>query len=217
MNRSERRGRVRGIYAVTPDRPVDDDLLDRVDAALAAGIAVLQYRDKSSDRAARLRGASALRDLCARHGALFVVNDDAALAAQVDADGVHVGREDGGVAAARRAVGPDRLVGASCYASLALAREAAAHGADYVAFGSVFPSRTKPQAVPAPLDLFVAAKRELALPCVAIGGIDARNLDRVAAAGADAAAIVSAVFDPADTGGAVRALRAAFLGGAAPA
>jgi thiamine-phosphate pyrophosphorylase len=215
MNRSERRGRIRGLYAVTPERPVDADLLARVDAALAAGVAVLQYRDKSGERAARRHGAAALRDLCARHGALFVVNDDAALAAEVEADGVHVGREDGGVAAARDAVGPDRLVGVSCYASLALAREAAAQGADYVAFGSVFPSRTKPHAPPAPLELFAVARRELALPCVAIGGIDAGNLARVAAAGADAAAIVSAVFDPVDTGSAVRALRAAFVGGSA--
>jgi thiamine-phosphate pyrophosphorylase len=129
---------------------------------------------------------------------MLIVNDSVALAREVAADGVHLGREDGDVAAARRALGPAAVIGVSCYDELQRARDARAAGADYVAFGSFFPSPTKPGAVRASLDLLRQARRELDLALVAIGGIGAQNAAGLIDAGADALAVVSALFDATD-------------------
>jgi thiamine-phosphate pyrophosphorylase len=139
-------------------------------------------------------------------GALFIVNDDVELALAVDADGVHVGRDDEGVAAARARLGPGRLVGASCYDQLGLARAAVAAGADYVAFGSFFPSPTKPNAARADVGLLRRARHELGVPLVAIGGITPENGAPLVAAGADMLAAIGAVFGASDP----RAAAAAF-------
>ena len=210
--RAARLARLRGLYAVTPDSADTRDLVARCAAALDGGAAAIQYRHKTADAALAEEQARAIVALCRERGALAIVNDDAALAARVDADGVHVGEHDGGVAAARARVGPARLVGASCYDSLALAAQAVDAGADYVAFGSFFPSPTKPEARRAGLDL-VPRARALGVPVVAIGGIDASNARALAEGGIDAVAVIAALFafdHPREVADAARAIAAAF-------
>ena len=199
--------RIRGLYAVTPDLADTTDLVARVEAAIAGGATAIQYRNKIADAAARRIQAVALGRAVKARGALFVVNDDAALAAAVGADGVHVGEDDGGVAAARRALGPDAIVGVSCYNDFALAEAAVAAGADYVAFGSFFPSGVKPNARRASLSLLHRGA-SLGVPVVAIGGITADNARVLVDAGADAVAVISAVFGAPDVPGVLRAARA---------
>ncbi len=188
-----------GLYAVTPDGLETPRLLMLAEAALAAGIPLLQYRDKSGDAARRLEQAGALLALCRRYGARLIINDDAALAREVDADGVHLGGEDGDLAAARALLGPDKLIGASCYADFARAQAAAAADADYVAFGAVYPSPTKPLARRASLELIARARRELpGAQVAAIGGITLDNAATVIAAGAQFAAVITDLFEAPD-------------------
>ncbi len=146
--RRGRAARVAGLYAVTPDATDTADLAARVDAAIAGGAGTIQYRAKSAAAATRREQAAALARIAAARGALFIVNDDAALAAAVGADGVHIGDDDGGIDAARRLLGPDAIVGVSCYDDFALGEAAAAAGADYVAFGSFFPSTRQARRAP---------------------------------------------------------------------
>lgn len=201
--------RIAGLYAITPDWDDSARLFRAVQAALGGGARVLQYRNKRSTAARRLEHALGLSALCRKAGATFIVNDDVALALEVEADGVHLGRTDGDIAAARRRLGPERLLGASCYNRLELAAPLIAAGADHVAFGSVYPSATKPDAVRAGLDLFDAA-RPLGVPLVAIGGITLDNAAPVIAAGADAIAVISDLFDAPDIAARAAALDALF-------
>jgi thiamine-phosphate pyrophosphorylase len=187
-----------GLYAVTPDESRTDILLRKVGEALGGGAAAVQYRNKTASLGLRLEQGRALAALCRAAGAIFIVNDDAALALELDADGVHLGADDGDLVEARRCLGQDKLLGASCYDRIELAEAAAKAGVDYLAFGSVFSSSTKPGAVRAPLAIFAEARRRFALPLVAIGGITLQNAPQVFAAGADAVAVISAVFDAAD-------------------
>jgi thiamine-phosphate pyrophosphorylase len=200
----------RGLYAITPDERDTARLVALVRAALAGGAAAIQYRNKDASAALRREQASILVALCRAHGVPFVVNDDVGLAFAVGADGVHLGGDDGDLASARRRLGPERLLGASCYDRLELAVAAARQGADYVAFGSVFPSSTKPAAVRAPLALFGAARREIDLPLVAIGGITVENAPAVIEAGADAIAVISALFDAPDVAARAQAFQRLF-------
>ncbi len=190
--------RIKGLYAITPDCADTKDLLCRVRLALAGGARVLQYRNKSANTALRLTQAIALRELTRELGVAFIVNDDAQLAAQVDADGVHLGMADDGIAAARAVLGANKIIGISCYNRLSLARDAVNEGADYVAFGAFFPSRIKPDAVLADIELLRLARAELTVPRVAIGGITLQNGAQLVQAGADALAIISALFDATD-------------------
>jgi thiamine-phosphate pyrophosphorylase len=179
--------KLRGLYAVTPEAP---DAVEKLSLALEGGVALLQYRRKRRD----LTEARAVAALARRHGVPLIVNDDVELALELDADGVHLGRDDGELGAARRRLG-DRILGASCYDDAGLARRAVRAGADYVAFGSVFASPTKPAAVRAPLTLFAT---RLGVPLCAIGGITLENAPRVLAAGADLLAVVTDLFDAPD-------------------
>lgn len=184
----------RGLYAITPEGLEGTALLDSAFRALSGGAVALQYRAKS--RAAR-ESARALAGLCRRHGALLIVNDDPALAADVDADGVHLGRTDQSIEQARRTVGTDRVIGVSCYADLERATDLAARGADYLAFGSMHASPTKPEAVRCPPELLTAARR-LGKPVVAIGGITLERAPELIDAGADLLAVISGLFDAPD-------------------
>lgn len=189
--------KLRGLYAITPELADTGTLLRSVAQALEGGIAMLQYRRKGKQH---IDEARTLARMCQDRAVPFVVNDDVALALECGADGVHLGRDDGGIAAARVKLdsGLDgKLLGASCYDSLAAARAAVAAGADYVAFGSVFPSPTKPAAVRAPLGLFGEA-RLLGVPLVAIGGITLQNAPQLLAAGADCLAVISDLFEAPD-------------------
>ena len=196
---------LRGVYAITdPDR-CGDDLLATAAAALAGGVRLLQYRNKRADPLRRRAEAIALADLCHRHDALFLVNDDPDLALASGADGVHLGQNDATLAAARERLGPDAIIGVTCHADLDLARAAFAGGADYVAFGRFFPSRTKPEAPPADLTVLEKARAAFDRPLCAIGGIQPEHVPRLRRAGADMVAVIHGIFGAADITAAARA------------
>ena len=187
---------MRGLYAITPDLADTAALAAKVEQALKAGVAMLQYRNKIISKDKRLLQARELAPLARGYGVPFIVNDDVEVALSVGANGVHLGKDDGGLAAARAKL-PGRILGASCYSDLDQARVAVRAGANYVAFGSVFPSSTKPDAVRAPLSLF---RSELGIPLCAIGGITVENAPQLIAAGADLLAVISDLFDAPDIG-----------------
>lgn len=199
-----------GVYALTPETADTARLLAQVEAALAGGVAAVQYRDKSADVARRHEQASELVALCRRFGVPLIVNDDLRLADLADADGVHLGRDDGSLREARIILGPKKFVGASCYQSLDLAKAAQEAGADYVAFGSFFASPTKPDAPRASLDLLRSARDVIRLPLVGIGGITAENGGVLLDAGVDSLAVLSAVFDAPDIRAAAHTLNLLF-------
>lgn len=179
--------RLRGLYAITPESP---DLVDKVHRALEGGISLLQYRREHPD----LREAAEVVALARRYHVPVIVNDAVDLALEAGADGAHLGRNDGDLRGARRRLG-GKILGASCYNDPALARSAVRAGADYVAFGSVFASSTKPLAVRAPLSLFAM---DLGVPLCAIGGITLENAPQVIEAGAGLVAVISDLFDAGD-------------------
>jgi len=184
-----------GLYAVTdPDLLPGDRLYQAVEAALIGGASLVQYRDKQASPQQRLERAQRLQALCQQYQCPLLINDDIALALSVGAAGVHLGRSDGSLVDARRRLGPDAIIGATCHDSLAFAREAKTQGASYIAFGSFFPSRIKPDAPVPPLSLIQEAKREFGLPVVAIGGITLENAPTLQAAGADLLAVITGLF-----------------------
>jgi len=192
--------KLRGLYAITsaslcalPQAP----LLDRVAAALHGGARLIQYRDKLSDAAERERKARALLRLCRAHAVVLIINDDIELAARIGADGVHLGATDPALTAARARLGADAILGASCGPSLQRATAAVASGADYIAFGRFFASRTKPDAPQAALELLPQARTRFVAPRVpicAIGGVTPLTARTLIAAGADLTAVVEGVF-----------------------
>jgi thiamine-phosphate pyrophosphorylase len=190
--------KLRGVYAITPEYADGARLLAEVEAALAGGCRIVQYRDKISTMTESVVRARALRELTRRYDAKLLINDDLALAFLVEADGVHLGRDDGDLMAARAILGSEHILGASCYADFATAQKADAAGADYVAFGAVYPSPTKPNAPLAPCDLFVEAKTGLAASSCAIGGITLDNAPALIAAGADLLAVITDLFGAPD-------------------
>lgn len=201
--------RLHGVYAITADEASTDRLLAKADAALGAGIRVLQYRNKLATAAMKREQLLALKALCDRHQCLLIVNDDWRLALELGLDAVHLGRDDGDLREARSALGPDALIGVSCYGSLDRAR-ALAPLADYLAFGALFASGTKPEASSASLAVLSQARAlGLARPIVGIGGITADNIAQVLDAGADAAAVIGALFNQPDVAEAARRLLAA--------
>lgn len=200
--------KIRGLYVVTPDCGDTGRLAALVEAALAGGAAAVQYRHKHAAPALALEQARAVAALCARHHRPLVVNDSVELMLACGADGVHLGRDDGDPREARARIGASRYLGVSCYDDFDRAQALSAV-ADQVAFGSVFLSRVKPGAVRAPLSLFARA-RDAGLSAVAIGGIDADNAAQVIRAGAEAVAVISAVFDAPDPQAAAARIAALF-------
>ena len=190
---------LRGLYAITDEKLIPEAaFLATVEQALRGGTAIIQYRDKSGNEAKRLEQAAALRSLCGEHNACLIINDDIRLAIAVDADGVHLGEEDVSIEQARQMLGDEAIIGISCYNQLQRAVEAQAAGADYVAFGAVFASPTKPNARPASCELISEAKSQLDIPVCAIGGIDKSNVAQVIDSGADMTALISGLFSEAD-------------------
>lgn len=198
-----------GLYAITPDECDTRRLCECVDLVVGAGVAVLQYRNKAANAELRERQVRALQPICREHGVPLIVNDDWRLAATTGADGVHLGAEDGDVAVARARLGASALLGASCYDDLALAANAVAAGADYVAFGAFFPSPTKPHAPRASVQLLSNATG-LGVPRVAIGGIRPDNARPLIASGASMIAVISGLFDAVDPAASVRAYLSCF-------
>ena len=197
------------IYLVTPSAPHIDtpEFADTLAAALDAGdVACLQLRWKDSGDDALRRAADRLMPVCHERGVAFLVNDRPVLAAAIGADGAHIGADDGDCAAARAALGPDAIVGVSCYDSRHRGIDAAEAGADYVAFGAFFPTATKQPRARADAEILRWWRDAVTVPCVAIGGIAPENAGALADAGADFLAVVSAVWDhPEGAPAAVRA------------
>lgn len=198
----------RGLYLITPDDGDSDALIEHVRAVLPHAVC-LQYRRKQSNAAQRSSEAMALRALCREMGVCFIVNDDAVLARDVDADGVHLGDDDGGIDAARVRLGPHRHIGISCYDDTARAHAAVARGANYIAFGAMFTSSTKPHARRATPALF-SQTRGIGVPRVAIGGITPDNAGIAVAAGADLLAVIGGVFNAPDPAAAAQAIAASL-------
>ena len=202
----------RGLYALTDNTLIGGDrLIPAVTSAIDGGAVMVQYRDKSGDTARRLGEAQALAELCRRRGTPLIINDDVALAQAAGADGVHLGKHDADIAAARAALGPEAIIGVSCYNELERALAAQAAGADYVAFGSFFSSGIKPDAVRATTQLLVEAKRQLHIPVDALGGITADNGAQLVGAGADLLAVISDVFGQSDIRAAAARIAGLFL------
>lgn len=185
---------------------------DVIAPLLEAGVALVQYRCKHGGGDARRRQAAALQDVCRRFAVPLIVNDDIGLAADLGADGVHLGKDDGSVAAARRQLGGGAIIGVSCYGSAARAARARDDGADYVAFGSVFASPTKPRAARLSLETLRKHAQNCALPVCAIGGIGPDNARAVWECGVDLIASASGVLTAADPRAAVAACLAARRG-----
>ena len=196
----------RGIYAVTPEGWSGAALAGAVATAVEQGVKAVQYRDKSPDTARRRSDAEALLAICRSRRVPLIINDDVDLALAVGADGVHLGRNDETLAAARARLGNAAIIGVSCYNEAGRALTAARDGADYVAFGSFFPSVTKPGAVRATTELLAAVRWRIEAPIVAIGGITADNAPPLLECGVDLLAIVDAIFGAPDIAHAVRRL-----------
>lgn len=204
---------IRGLYAITPEIADTPRLLNQVQQAIDGGVTVLQYRAKTLAPALRETQAQALALLCKRQGVRLIINDDMALAHTCNAAGVHLGRDE--IAMWDKEFTDSKhplLVGVSCYDSLELALDAQRAGASYVAFGSFFPSRTKPHAVRATLPLLREARRQLEIPIVAIGGIGMDQVDALIEAGADAVAVISALFEAPDISETARQFNHHFQG-----
>lgn len=210
MTATATRNNLRGVYAVADTEVTGARLLELAEAALEGGARLVQYRDKTGDGPKRLDEAAGLLEVCRRHDIPLIINDDVELARQTGADGVHLGRNDASPQAAREVLGEGSIIGVSCYNEWPRAEQAQREGADYVAFGSVFPSRTKPGAVHAPLELIGRARASLDLPVCAIGGIDASNAGEAVAAGADMIAVINAVFGVPGVRAATQALARLF-------
>ena len=205
---------LRGLYVITDTtRFQREALVGAVAEAIEGGARIVQYRDKSGEAARRRDEAAALAELCRRHDRVFIVNDDVALAIEVGADGVHLGRDDEALPDTRarfQAAGLDAIVGVSCYADRLRAERAAAQGADYLAFGTMFPSPTKPHAPGAPADVLGWARETLGRPVCAIGGITAGNVADLMVHRPDMIAVVSEVFAAPDIRAAAESLTRAM-------
>lgn len=188
-----------GLYAITDEKLIPDESFSQViELALQGGTRIIQYRDKSSSPQKRLQQASILSSLCQRYQATCIINDDIELAKAVDADGVHIGRDDASLKAAREILGDQAIIGVSCYNDINLALEAEKNAADYVAFGAIFSSPTKPEAANAGLEIITRAREQLSIPICTIGGITVNNLRQVIDHGADMAAVISSLFSSND-------------------
>jgi thiamine-phosphate pyrophosphorylase len=189
---------IRGLYAITPDIADTDLLLAKVEAALQGGINLLQYRNKTANHKLQTQQARAILPICRQFNVPLIINDSVKLCLTLDADGVHLGADDGNLDEVRARIGKDKILGASCYNRFDLALNAEKQGASYVAFGACFSSKTKPNAPVAALDLFTRAKTELTIPTVAIGGITLQNAPQVLQAGANSIAVIQAIFNADD-------------------
>ncbi|QMU60208.1 MAG: thiamine phosphate synthase [Gammaproteobacteria bacterium] len=185
-----------GLYVIADAACIGNDkIITKTEEVLTTGVKIIQYRDKINSPEDRYKIAAQLRKLTHDHTCLLIINDDAQLALDIDADGVHLGKNDTSIEQARRLLGDDKIIGASCYAQYEDAQIAINASADYIAFGSFFPSTTKPNAPRAEIALLTKAKQQFKTPICAIGGITPQNATNVLTAGADMIAVISAVFN----------------------
>jgi len=188
--------KITGIYAITPNR-IDIDTVERV--IVEHNINLLQYRNKTTNAQTQLDEITQLQRLCLKHHTLFIINDDINLAKKISADGVHLGKNDGSIQSAREQLGLDVIIGISCYNNIELAQNAQNQGANYVAFGALFPSKTKPDAPKCELDTIAQAKQALSIPIVGIGGVNFDNKQQAFNAGCDSVAMINQLFQLTDS------------------
>lgn len=185
---------MKGLYLVTPDWDDTERLVTISEQGIRGGAGLLQYRHKTADAALRLEQATALLKLCRRFTVPLIINDHLDLCIAIDADGVHVGGTDASVASMRAHLGPSKIVGASCYGDLQLARDAQASGASYLAFGGFYPSRVKKYAVTTSPDIITTALAEFTVPLCVIGGMTPMNSRALIDRGAHMVAAISSVY-----------------------
>ncbi len=186
----------KGLYAITQTNgKTSKKIIEEVNAAIIGGATIIQYRDKLANGKLKLYLARELLACCQQHKVLLIINDDAELAHRIGANGVHIGKDDGDIAKARKKLGPKAIIGLSCYNNVTLAKHAETNGADYVAFGRFFPSSSKPLALPASIETLKQAKKQIKIPIVAIGGILPENGSQLLNAGADILAVIGGLFD----------------------
>jgi len=187
---------LKGLYVLTDaSLTPKQTILSQIERVLSSGVSVIQYRDKyASDEEAELT-CKALQDLCTRYNALFIIDDRLALAKKIGADGLHVGEDDVSFEEARAVLGEEKIIGVSCYGDIQRAKKYEALGADYVAFGSFFPSPTKPHSKVVPLDVLEEAKKALHVPICAIGGINLSNIADIAHYEIAMVSLISAVYE----------------------
>lgn len=184
-----------GLYAITDENLISEkNFLDYTQAAIESGISILQYRNKNSHSEKCIYQAGELKKMCAAQGILFIINDDIHLAKKIDADGVHIGKSDASLLQARAMLGPDKIIGVSCYNQLNLATKAINNGANYIAFGRFFNSSTKPDAPQATLDLISSIKNKSDIPICCIGGITTENCQPLLKSGTDMLAVINDIF-----------------------
>ena len=201
---------ISGLYAITPDSADTMNLLAMTELVLAGGATIVQYRNKIAGAALRQEQAYLLAQLCRKYRAVFIINDHVDLVIAVDADGVHLGQDDGCIGDVRKKLSDEKIIGVSCYNQLNLAIDAAQQGADYVAFGAFFASSTKPDAVTASTDLLCTAKQKLNVPIVTIGGITLTNAAALIDLGGDAIAVSNALYGAQDTQSTAKAFSQLF-------
>ena len=191
--------KLKGLYAITDESLIADEAFsEAIESALLGGVSIVQYRDKSADQKKRLQQAKAIRALCTQYQATCIINDDIELAKTVNADGIHLGKDDTELSYARQVLGEDAIIGISCYNDIDLAIDAEKNSADYVAFGTMFSSPTKPDAVCATPEMISRAKQQLSIPVCAIGGITGENIQQLIQHQADMAAVISSLFSADD-------------------
>ena len=196
---SNHKDQLTGLYAITDEALIPESFFNKIiESALKGGVKIIQYRDKSSNTQKRFHQASTLCLLCKQYDAISIINDDIELAKTVGADGVHIGRDDNSVETARQTLGSNAIIGVSCYGDLALAKQAEKNGADYVAFGAMFTSPTKPTATVTGMDIIAQAKSQLSIPICTIGGITEKNIHQVVEHGSDMTAVISCLFSKSD-------------------
>lgn len=203
---------MKGLYLVTPDWDDTQKLLQTTEAGLRGGAAFIQYRHKTASPELRREQAGELQRLCRKYARPFIINDHLDLCVALDADGIHVGGTDASVTEARKAVGPSKIVGASCYGTLQLAKDAHKAGASYVAFGGFYPSRVKKYDFKTPPDIVAQAKESIPLPSVVIGGMTQENAAPLVTLGADMVAVISSVYMVEDPESAARGFASLFNG-----
>jgi thiamine-phosphate pyrophosphorylase len=187
--------KLKGLYAITDENLIPEKLFKQsVESALQGGCKIIQYRDKSNDHKKRFQQASMLQSLCEQYQAISIINDDIELARKVNANGVHLGKDDRLISEARETLGENVIIGISCYNDIKLAISAEKNSADYVAFGAMFTSTTKPGATSANLELISTAKQKLTIPVCAIGGITEKNILQLIQQGSDMTAVINSLF-----------------------
>ena len=188
--------KLQGLYVIVDAACIGtNEMISKTQEVLSAGVSIIQYRDKKNQATKKSQIAQQLRNITHDYQSLLIINDDVELACSIDADGIHLGKDDMAIELARKSLGQHKIIGASCYASFENAKPAIEASADYIAFGSFYPSPTKPHAPRAKIELLKRAKQTFSTPVCAIGGITTTNASDIYKAGADMIAVISSVFN----------------------